>query len=164
MNKRSFAAKVRHHQKAMKSFLTKVEKKDSPYVAVMAMEISREVWNETDCLGCANCCKVMTPTFNDDDIERISAHFELTEDVFKDRYLKYDKKDKDWQNKKQPCQWLDPGSNKCTIYEIRPADCAGFPHLTKKKWTDYVHVHKQNIQYCPATYRMVELMMERTIV
>lgn len=24
---------------------------------------------------------------------------------------------------------------------------------------DYVHVHKQNVEYCPATYKMVEKMI-----
>jgi hypothetical protein len=46
----------------------------------------------------------------------------------------------------------------CSIYEIRPSDCAGFPHLSKKRMIDYIHVHKQNIEYCPATYSMVEKM------
>ena len=164
MNKRSFTAKVRHNKKAMRAFLTKVEKKDSPYLETMAEAISVEVWKEVECLSCANCCKVMTPTFTEEDINRISAHFTLTPETFKSTYLKYEKKDKDWQNKKQPCQWLDMKTNMCSIYEIRPADCAGFPHLTKKKMTDYIHVHKQNIEYCPATYRMVEKMMERTII
>ncbi|MGZ3940607.1 MAG: YkgJ family cysteine cluster protein, partial [Flavisolibacter sp.] len=49
----------------------------------------------------------------------------------------------------------------CSIYEVRPADCAGFPHLTKKKMTDYIHVHKQNVQHCPATFKMVEKLMEK---
>ncbi|MES2777527.1 MAG: YkgJ family cysteine cluster protein [Bacteroidota bacterium] len=164
MNKRSFNAKVRLHQKAMKSFLTKVEKKASPHLDALAEEINVEVWKEIECLSCANCCKVMTPTFNKEDIKRISRHFNMSQDAFKETYLKYEKKDKDWQNKKQPCQWLDLGTNMCSIYDIRPADCAGFPHLTKKPMTDYIHVHKQNIQYCPATYRMVEKMMERSIV
>ena len=48
----------------------------------------------------------------------------------------------------------------CSIYEVRPADCSGFPHLAKKKMTEYMHVHKQNVAYCPATYRMVEKLME----
>ena len=148
----------------MKSFLTKVEKKNSPYLDAMAEQISPEVWKETDCLSCANCCKKMTPTFTNEDIIRISAHFTLTPEVFKETYLKYDKKDKDWQNKKQPCQWLESSTNMCSIYEIRPEDCAGFPHLTKRNMNDYIHVHKQNIEYCPATYRMVEIMMERSIV
>jgi len=164
MNPRSFAAKVRHHKKAMRSFMTKVEKKNSPYLNILTEQISVEVWKETDCLSCANCCKKMTPTFTDEDIDRIAAHFQLSPNLFKKTYLKQEKKDTDWQNKKQPCQWLDLGSNMCSIYEIRPADCAGFPHLTKKNTNDYIHVHKQNIAYCPATYRMVEIMMERSIV
>ena len=64
-------------------------------------------------------------------------------------------------NTKQPCQFLNLSNNMCSIYEVRPADCAGFPHLAKKKMVDYMHVHQQNIQYCPATYKMVEKMMER---
>lgn len=161
MNKRSFKAKVRHNKRRMKSFLTRVENKEPKGLDKMAEVISKEVWQETKCLDCANCCKSMTPTFNAADIKRISAHFKLTQEAFKKTYLKYEKRDKDWQNKKQPCQWLDLKTNMCSIYDIRPADCSGFPHLTKKKMTDYMHVHKQNIEYCPATYRMVEKMMEK---
>ena len=74
------------------------------------------------------------------------------------KWLYYDRKDKDWMNKQQPCQFLDLNTNMCSIYAVRPADCAGFPHLTKRKMVNYMHVHKQNIAYCPATYRMVEKM------
>lgn len=51
----------------------------------------------------------------------------------------------------------------CSIYEFRPADCAGFPYLKKKKMVEYMHVHQQNINHCPATYKMVEKMMEQGI-
>ena len=30
----------------------------------------------------------------------------------------------------------------------------------KKKMTEYIHVHKQNVEYCPATYKMVEKMQD----
>ena len=30
--------------------------------------------------------------------------------------------------------------------------------VDKKKMVDYMHVHKQNIEYCPATYKLVEKM------
>jgi len=33
----------------------------------------------------------------------------------------------------------------------------------KKKMTDYIHVHKKNIEYCPATYKMVEKLKERIL-
>ena len=55
------------------------------------------------------------------------------------------RKNKDWMNVKQPCQFLDLSSNLCSIYEVRPTDCAGFPHLVRKKMVDYIHVHQQNI-------------------
>jgi hypothetical protein len=63
-------------------------------------------------------------------------------------------------NVSRPCQFLDLKTNMCSIYEVRPADCAGFPHFTKKKMINYMHVHKQNIEYCPATFKMVQKMME----
>lgn len=47
----------------------------------------------------------------------------------------------------------------CTIYEVRPTDCAGFPHQ-QKKLKGYMHVHRQNVELCPATYKMVEKMKQ----
>jgi Fe-S-cluster containining protein len=100
----------------------------------------------------------MSPTFTVKDIKRISTHLGMTPIAFRDKYLYLEKKDNDWMNKQQPCQFLDLTSNMCSIYEVRPADCAGFPHLNKKKMVDYIHVHKQNVSYCPATFKMVEKM------
>ena len=118
------------------------------------------MWQETDCLSCANCCKTMSPTYTPADLKRISSHFDMTVDEFKAKWL-YKDRNNDWLNKKQPCQFLNLTDNKCSIYPIRPKDCAGFPHHTKKKMVDYVHVYKQNIEYCPATYRWIEKMRER---
>ena len=103
----------------------------------------------------------MTPTFTKQDMKRIAAHFNMTVPAFQIKWLKKEKGgDRDWLNKKEPCQFLNLKDNKCSIYEVRPADCAGFPHLTKK-FSDFVHIHKQNVEYCPASYKLVEKMMER---
>ena len=99
----------------------------------------------------------MTPTFTPKDLKRISAHFNQTPEAFTKQWLKKDS-NKDLINKTEPCQFLNLADNKCSIYAIRPADCSGFPHLSKRRWKDYAHVHKQNIDYCPATFRMVEKM------
>jgi Fe-S-cluster containining protein len=64
-------------------------------------------------------------------------------------------------NRSEPCQFLDLKTNLCSIYAVRPADCAGFPHLTKKKAVEYLHVHHQNVQHCPATFLMVEKLMAK---
>ncbi len=161
VNLRSFRQKVRHHEKSFKRYLGRIGKKPPRGLDTIVEKIDAEVWQEVDCLSCANCCKTMTPTFTKKDIKRIADHLEMTSKEFTEKWLEYDKKEGDWMNVKQPCQFLDMGTNMCSIYEVRPADCAGFPHLKKKKMVDYIHVHQQNVSYCPATYKMVEKMMER---
>ena len=157
INLRSFKIMSGKNKRKMRVFLGKVEKNPPRHLDKVAEKIEAEVWQEVDCLTCANCCKSMTPTFTKKDLERISAHFKQTPDEFKEKWL-YKDKNGDWMNTKTPCQFLDLKSNKCSIYSIRPEDCAGFPHLSKKRMVQYIDVHKQNVEYCPATYKMVEKM------
>ncbi len=160
VNLRSFKQKVRHNQKKMNRFLKKIEKNPPKGLDELAEKIDAEVWKEVDCLSCANCCKTMSPTFTMKDLKRIAAHFNVSIKEFKEKWLYFEEEDGDWMNKKQPCQFLNLSNNMCSIYEVRPDDCAGFPHLKKKKMVDYIHVHQQNITYCPATYKMVEKLTE----
>ena len=163
VNLRSFRQKARTTKSRMRRYLSKLEKDPPKALDKKIAVLEKEVWQETDCLTCANCCRTMTPTYTTKDLKRISAHFNMTVDAFKAKWLKRERGgDRDWMNKTEPCQFLDLKTNMCSIYEIRPADCAGFPHLSKK-FADFVHVHKQNVDLCPATYRLVE-KMERSMV
>ncbi|MET0634716.1 MAG: YkgJ family cysteine cluster protein [Chitinophagaceae bacterium] len=154
-----FKEKAKEHKRGMKRFLSKLESLPTGKVNVVTVELEKKVWEEVDCLSCANCCKTMTPTFTDRDMKRISRHLGESVEDFKKKWLRKERKaDGDWINRKEPCQFLNLTDNKCSIYEVRPADCAGFPHLGKNM-KGYAHVHKQNLEYCPATYRMVELMV-----
>ena len=156
---RSFRKKAQAHKSRFRRFLTRLEKDPPRGMKAITARLEKEVWGETDCLSCANCCKTMSPTFNNQDIKRISAYLGQSPDEFKAKWLRRERGgDRDWLNKSEPCQFLDLKSNKCSIYDVRPADCAGFPHLPKKM-KDYAHVHKQNVETCPATYRLVEKMM-----
>ncbi|MBC7534385.1 MAG: YkgJ family cysteine cluster protein [Ferruginibacter sp.] len=157
VNFRTFKRKLLHYRKSFRSFLNKTEKNPPKGIHALLPVLEKQVWEEVECLSCANCCKKMTPTFTTQDLKRISAHFNQTPEAFRKQWLKKDS-NKDLVNKIQPCQFLNLEDNKCSIYSIRPVDCAGFPHLSKKKWSEYAHVHKQNIDYCPATFKMVEKM------
>ena len=156
INLRKFRKKFESNKKLFRSFITRLEKRPPPYLGILSDKIDKEVWAKVDCLGCANCCKVMSPTYTFQDIKRISAHLGMRPKDFKEKWLYLDKRDNDWMNKSRPCQFLNLKTNMCSIYEVRPADCAGFPHLTKKPIPDFMHVHKQNIEYCPATILFVE--------
>lgn len=160
INFRTFKKNLLLYRQSFRRFLNKTEKAPPKGIDKLTPIIEMEVWKEVDCITCANCCKKMTPTFTPADLKRISRHFNQTQQQFKDQWLRIDK-NKDLINKTEPCQFLNLLDNKCSIYEVRPADCSGFPHLSKKKWTDYAYIHKQNIDYCPATFRMVQKMIER---
>ena len=158
---RKMKNKMLANRSMFRRFLTKLEKTPPRGLDNLAVKTDALVWAETDCLACANCCKTMTPTFTDKDIKRISAHLSMTEDAFRKKWLKKDRSG-DWVNTQQPCQFLNLKDNKCSIYEVRPKDCSGFPHHTRRHMVDYMHVFKQNIEYCPATFRLIERMMEKT--
>lgn len=153
---KTLAEKYLQNRKRLRSFISRTENKLTDDDLGVVTETEKQVWAEIDCLSCANCCKVMSPTYTREDIERISAHLQMTPAQFKKRWLYFDKKSRDWMNVSQPCQFLDLKTNMCRIYEVRPADCAGFPHLSKRPLKDYFYIHKQNIEYCPATYSMME--------
>jgi Fe-S-cluster containining protein len=162
VNLRSFKQQVSRSRRRMRNFLTRLEKKAPRGLGQIIAAADKEAWKRTDCLHCANCCKTMSPTYTGEDIRRISAHLGMTERAFREKWL-YKDRTGDWLNVKQPCQFLDLQTNMCGIYAVRPRDCAGFPHHHKKMNTDYMHMYKQNIEYCPATYRLVEGVMERLI-
>jgi hypothetical protein len=158
--RRKFQNNVLQHRSRLRRFLTKVENNPPADLDILAEGIDKEIWKHTDCLSCSNCCRNMTPTYTFKDMQRISGHLGMTIKQFKAKWLYKDRKG-EWMNVSTPCQFLDLKTNMCSIYAVRPADCAEFPHLTKKPMVDYIHVHKQNVQHCPATFRMVEQLMEK---
>ena len=160
INLSRFKRKANTRKKGLRRFLTRLENHPPRGLDRLAEQSDKEAWKEVNCLSCANCCKTMSPTYTAKDIRRISAHLGMTEKAFREKWL-YKDKTGDWLNVKQPCQFLDLSNNMCSIYEVRPADCAGFPHHTKKKMVEYMHMFRQNVEYCPATYQMVEIMKEK---
>lgn len=160
INLRIFRKRVAENRSSFRRFLSKIAKTPPRGLDTLAVAMDLEMWKRTDCLACANCCKTMSPTYNKKDLLRIAAHLNMSVDDFKRKYLRKDRQG-DWINRQQPCQFLNLDDNKCSIYEVRPRDCAGFPHHTRKRMVDYIHVFKQNIEYCPATYRVVQLMKDR---
>jgi Fe-S-cluster containining protein len=158
VNLRSFRLRLRFRKAKYIRFLSGLRRKPPRGLDQLAERMDKEVWKEVDCTSCANCCITMSPTYTQRDIKRISSFLGMTSKDFKTKWLFRDKEG-DWLNKSAPCQFLDPETNHCNIYAVRPADCVGFPHFTKKKMIEYMHVHIQNVESCPATFKMVERMM-----
>lgn len=148
-------------KKTLVAFLKKVGNSKKPGVLKVVAEADKETWKDVACLDCANCCKKMTPTYTRKDINRIAAHLGMTYQQYFDKYLKYDAH-KDIVNKSTPCHFLGK-DHKCSIYAIRPDDCAGFPHFVRKDFRYQVKekTFNQNLTLCPATLVFVEKLHER---
>ncbi|MEY4586567.1 MAG: hypothetical protein RIT05_985 [Bacteroidota bacterium] len=156
---RGFLSRAKRDRRAYRLYLTRLEKNKPRGVESRLATWDKAVWKEIDCLSCANCCKTMTPTYTPRDLKRISKHLGMTVSAFQKKWLKKERGgDRDWINKSTPCQFLNKKDNTCSIYAVRPADCAGFPHL-RKKFVDFAHIHHQNIDSCPATHALVTKMM-----
>jgi uncharacterized protein len=149
-----FRRKARRNNKALGAFLDKLAHIVPEDMPELVAKQDAAVWQSISCQQCANCCKTMTPTYTPDDIKRIADHLKMTPAAFKKRWLKHEKESGDWVNKRQPCQFL-ADDNLCTIYEVRPTDCAEFPHHNKKPFDEYATTYQNNLSHCPATNQLV---------
>ncbi|MBA3828737.1 MAG: YkgJ family cysteine cluster protein [Taibaiella sp.] len=146
-------------KKKLTVFLQKFDEHVPPDLAEIVKETDATVWRDIDCTTCANCCKTMTPTYTRKDLVRISAHMGMTPKQFADKWLHKEEDSGDWVNTTQPCQFLV--NNMCSIYDVRPADCAEFPHHNKKPFDAYNDTFIKNVHRCPATFTLVERMKKR---
>lgn len=159
MDLQKFGKKAGKKKDELTAFLQKLDEIVPEDMPGLVEKTDVGVWTEVDCMACANCCKTMTPTYTPDDIKRIATHLGMTAASFKNKWLEQDKDNGDWVNKQQPCQFLV--DNKCSIYEVRPADCAEFPHHNKKPFDEYNDTFIQNVHRCPATFLLVSRLKKK---
>jgi len=137
-----------------KKFLQRLGTKDSRKVDKAFHEIHEAVFEELDCLTCANCCKTTSPIFYPTDIERIAKFLRMRPGDFMQKYLRVDE-DKDFVLQGSPCPFLD-SDNYCSIYENRPKACREYPHTNRKKVVKIMDLTYKNTLVCPAVLEMVE--------
>jgi Fe-S-cluster containining protein len=137
-----------------KKFLQRLGKKDPRLVDDAFHSVHEKVFEEVDCLTCANCCKTTSPIFYQNDIERIAKFLRMKPGDFVEKYLRVDE-DHDHVLKSSPCAFLD-SENYCSIYEARPKACREYPHTNRKKIVQIMDLTYKNTLVCPAVLEMVE--------
>ncbi len=141
-------------QKEYKKFLNRADKNK---VLKQLPLLNEEAFSKIDCLQCANCCKNYSPRFTPPDIKRISKYLGMKEGDFKDTYLLTDS-DGDNVVKALPCPFLDT-DNYCSIYEVRPNDCARFPYMDDDFMLKRQPLALKNSTFCPITYYVIEKLI-----
>lgn len=137
-----------------KKFLQSLKKKGPRKVDDVFHETHEEVFQEIDCLECANCCKTTSPIFYQTDIERVAKALRMKPGDFIEKYLRVDE-DNDYVLKSSPCPFLD-ADNYCSVYESRPKACREYPHTDRKKMVQIMELTHKNTQVCPAVFEIVE--------
>lgn len=149
-----FRARAANKKVEHRKFLLTLKKEDPRKIDNAFHNVHEEVFEEIDCLTCANCCKTTSPIFYQTDIERAAKALRVKPGDFIGQYLKIDE-DKDYVLKSAPCPFLDT-ENYCKIYEDRPKACREYPHTDRKKMVQIMDLTAKNTQVCPAVFEMVE--------
>ena len=144
--------------KENKRFLDKLKKKKPKDLDNVVAELHEEVFEYTDCLECANCCKSISPIIIDRDIDRIAKHLKMSPSALADQYLELDS-DGDYVFKQAPCPFLMP-DNYCSIYEVRPRACREYPHTDRKRFYQISSLTYKNTFVCPAVFDVVEKLKD----
>jgi len=139
-------------KKSNKKLVHKLKSMNQGELDTLFREEHDTVFEEIDCLSCANCCKTTSPIFRDIDIKRLSSHLRMPISDFIDSYLNIDA-DGDYVLKSSPCPFLQE-DNKCSVYENRPLACKEYPHTNRKKMHQILTLTRKNTEICPAVARI----------
>nr|WP_255534565.1 YkgJ family cysteine cluster protein [Chryseolinea lacunae] len=154
MNLEKFYQQAKNKAPENKKFLQRVKKLDPRKVDDVFHDTHDAVFEEIDCLTCANCCKTTSPIFYQTDIERVAKALRMKPGDFIEKYLRVDE-DRDYVLQSSPCPFLD-NENYCSVYEDRPKACREYPHTDRKKMVQIMDLTYKNTQVCPAVLEMVE--------
>ena len=148
-------------EKSNKQFFKNLKKKQLRELDDVMQALHEDVFDEINCLDCANCCRSLGPRVTDRDIEKISTFLKIKPSNFISQYLRVDE-DKDYVFKTMPCPFLDY-ENYCMIYAYRPKACREYPHTDRKKAFQIHSLTIRNTRTCPAVYHILERLKLRGI-
>jgi uncharacterized protein len=124
----------------------------------VVQQATQEVWAHIDCRTCANCCKTRHPLFSRVEVQRIAEYLGITPSELRTRYLEIDQEAAKYRTRELPCPFLK--DNLCTIYEVRPAVCAGYPHL-HRNFRNRLWQTIDNAETCPIVFNVLERLKHR---
>src|SRR5262249_53910773 len=137
-------------------------KLSSKKVDQLVFGISEKVWKTIDCTTCGNCCRVVSPTLKEDEVEKMACHLGASSSEFVSRYLKPSEPSEQspWVMCERPCPFLR--DKRCTVYEHRPANCRNYPYLDKPNFTSRTLAMIDRLSECPAVFEVWEQLKVAT--
>ncbi|MCL2286609.1 MAG: YkgJ family cysteine cluster protein [Firmicutes bacterium] len=141
------------------------------------LQLHNELFAGYDCCKCANCCQAYAATLNESDVDAISEYIGQDKNDFIAKYLKKSEYDtSSYTIKPEPCIFLcDPGNShydelsakiapgslpthdgKCMIYDVRPAECKGFPFTDRPERLWHLLGVISFADVCPVVFEILQ--------
>ena len=157
-----FNKKAQSKKKENQLFYKKLNNRPLKNLDEIIHQEHEKVFEQINCLSCANCCKTTSPIFYQSDIERAAKATKMRSGAFIDKYLKIDE-DNDYVLKQSPCSFLNQ-DNYCVIYKNRPKACRDYPHTNRKKMQQILSLTYLNTLVCPAVLEITERIKKKLSV
>lgn len=151
--------KAMDEKKRWKKFFRKLGQRPPRDLDYKVATLHEEVFEEIDCLECANCCKTTSPIFRDIDIDRLARHLGMRPANFVEQYLHLDHEGH-YVLTTAPCPFLG-SDNYCSVYESRPRACREYPHTDRKNFHQILSLTLKNTEICPAAFEVVKRLEEQ---
>lgn len=139
------------------SYLKQLKKQRKLPLDTLFMDAHLAAFEEIDCLDCGRCCSELGPRLKNRDIERLSRRERIKPASFMDKYLRTDE-DGDQVFQSMPCPFFG-NDGYCLVYEDRPEACRDYPHLDKGRQQNFIRLHIENLNHCPAVILAVEKLI-----
>ncbi len=150
------------NEEKMKRYARFLRRAEKNVVLKKLPALHDEAVSTTDCLSCAACCRNYSPRFKQPDIKRIARSLKMKEGDLIERFLRLDE-DGDFVTKSSPCPFLG-SDNYCSIYEVRPSDCARFPYTDEDVLIKRQKLTLKNATFCPIVDKVLDRLSAEIII
>lgn len=150
----SLRQKAQQKRKQHEKWVAKIKSRTPKHLDQYINEKHHQLFENIDCLECANCCKTTSPLLLQSDIITIAAHLKMKPGDFIQKYVIMDE-DGDFVFHQTPCPFLGQ-DNYCSIYEVRPKACKEYPHTQQRKQLSIIEITLENVAICPAVFRIFD--------
>lgn len=114
----------------------------------------RAVSEQIRCQECGNCCRVLRPMLQTEDIDRLARRLGIARADLISEYLVTYENGKQCFFKRTPCPFLV--NSACTVYPDRPDSCRSYPGLQKKGFLLDPSLAFSSCSVCPIVYNVYE--------
>ncbi len=158
MEYKSILEEGKNKKKANKKLVQKLKQVKPSLLDSVARDAHDEVFDEIDCLKCANCCRTTSPGMSERDVDRLASHLKLRPAQVIEKYMQLDA-DGEYVFRSAPCPFLGD-DNYCSVYESRPKACREYPHTNRKRFGQLLNLSLKNTEICPAVVKVFDRLQE----